>query len=126
MPNFKASVQYNDLKGTVAADNADVGRARKWLSDNELINDGEVVIGLSMYAGENHGVHQDPVNVVFLVSGLNGYENLPEMMQASAGPIQVRKIEAEMSLIDFFSLFKRFDVTLSVSGVFEGVEYTTD
>jgi len=39
MGNFKASVQYNDLKGSVAADRSDVGGASKWLAHNGHIND---------------------------------------------------------------------------------------
>ena len=123
---FKASVQYDDFRGTVAADGADVGGAKKWLTDNGHINEDEYVIGISMSVGENFGVHQDPIYVDFLVSGLKGYNNIPEMIQSSGEPIQIRKIEVEMNLTDFFSLFKRFGVTLSVSGLLEGVEYITE
>jgi len=124
MGYFKASVQYNDLEGTVAADRADVGGAKKWLTDNGHIEE-EYVIGISMFAGENHGVHQDPISVDFLVSGLKGYDNIPEMIKSSAEPIQVKKIDVEMNLADFFALFKRFAVTLSISGLLDDVEYTT-
>ena len=125
METFKASVQYNDLKGSAAADNADMSSTAKWLKDNGKINDDEFVIGISMWAGENHGTHKDPVNVKFLISGLNGYENIPEMIQASGDPIQVKTVEVEMNLVDFFALFKRLEVTLSNSGLVEGKTYTT-
>ena len=126
MPDFIASVQYDDLKGSSAADRADAGGARKWLIDREHITEEEYVIGISMYAGENHGTHRDPITVEFLISGLKGYENLPEMIQAVEKPIQVRKIEVEMNLIDFFALFKRLNITLSISGLLDGIEYTTE
>lgn len=123
---FKASVQYNDLKGSVAADRSDMGGASKWLTQNGHINEEEYVIGISMYTGENHGVHKDPIFVEFLVSGLKGYENLPEMIQNSGEPIQVRKIQVEMNLTDFFAFFKRFEVTLSISGMLDDKEYSTE
>lgn len=122
MDVFKASVQYNDLKGSVAADIADAIDATRWLKNNGHIND-EFVIGISMFAGENHGVHRDPVSVQFLVSSLNGYDNIPEMIQASDEPIQVRKICISMNIADFLSLFKRFEITLSNGGLIEGKTY---
>ena len=125
MGKFTASVQYNDLKGTAAADRADVGSASKWLKDNGYINDGEYVIGISIFVGENHGVHSDPISVEFLISELRGYENIPEMIKATGEPIEVRQIVVDMNLTDFFALFKRFSVTLSIAGMIEGMEYTT-
>jgi hypothetical protein len=61
MQNFRASVQYNDLKGSVAADNADKNGAHKWLLENGYIHDGEYLLGIRMWAGENHGTHRDPL-----------------------------------------------------------------
>lgn len=125
MENFKASVQYGDLKGSVAADNADMTDASKWLSDNGHMIDGEFVIGIRMWAGENHGSHEDPVSVTFLVSDLKGHDNIPEMIQASDEPLQVKEIRVDMNITDFFALFKRVEVTLSNSGLIEGKTYTT-
>jgi hypothetical protein len=124
--NFKASVQYNDLLGSVAADRADKISPTKWLSGKKLIDEGELVVGISMFSGENHGTHQDPVYVTFLVTDLKGYENVPEMLDSIDGPIQVRKIDVDMNLSDFFALFKRFDVTLSTKGMMEGRQYRTE
>ncbi len=124
--NFKASVQYNDLLGSVAADSADKIGPSQWLSEKKLIEEGEFVIGISMFSGENHGAYRDPVYVTFLLTDLKGYENVPEMLDSIDGPIQVRKIEVDMNLTDFFALFKRFDVTLSTKGMMEGQQYTTE
>ena len=125
METFKASVQYNDLKGSAAADRADMTDAAKWLKDNEYIKD-EFVVGISMWAGENHGAHKDPVSVKFLVTELVGYDNIPEMLQASGEPIQVKEIRVDMNIADFFALFKRFEVTLSNGGLIEGKTYTSN
>ena len=124
MENFKASVQYGDLKGSSAADRADITNAAKWLKEEGHINDDEFVLGISMSIGENHGAHRDPVSVVFLVSGLNGHENIPEMIQASGEPIQVKKISVNMNIVDFLALFKRLEITLSNGGLLEGKSYS--
>lgn len=124
MKTFKASVQYGDLKGSSAADRADMTDAAKWLKDNGHITD-EFVVGISMWAGENHGTHRDPVSVEFLVTGLNGYENIPEMLQASGEPIQVKEITVDMNIADFLALFKRLEITLSNGGLIEGKTYTS-
>jgi hypothetical protein len=123
MEVFKASVQYDDLKGSAAADNADMADAAKWLKNNGHIND-EYVVGISMWAGENHGTHRDPVSVKFLVSPLNGYDNIPEMLQSNNEPIQVKEIRIDMNIADFFALFKRLEITLSNGGLIEGKTYT--
>lgn len=122
MEIFKASVQYNDLKGSVAADRADKTDAENWLKENGYINE-EHVVGISMWAGENHGTHRDPVSVKFLVSSLNGYSNIPEMLQADNDPIPVKEIRVDMNISDFFALFKRLEITLSSGGLIEGKTY---
>jgi hypothetical protein len=126
MQIFKASVQYNDLKGSVAADNADRNDAHKWLREKGYIQDGEYVLGIKMWAGENHGTHRDPVSVTFLISELRGHNNIPEMIQASGEPLQVKEIRIDMNIADFFALFKRFEVTLSNRGLIEGKAIATN
>ncbi|MCD4719238.1 MAG: hypothetical protein K8S13_05170 [Desulfobacula sp.] len=123
---FNASVQYNDLLGSVAADKADRTGPSKWLADKRLINDDEFIVGISMSIGENHGSHQDPVYVTFLVSDLKGHNNVPEMLESIDGPMKVKKIEVDMNVTDFFALFKRFEVTMSTKGMIEGKMYETE
>ena len=126
MKTFKASVQYDDLKGSVAADNADKGDARDFLKSGGHITDDEFIVGISMWAGENHGEHRDPVSVRFLVSDLKGHENVPEMIEASGEGIELREVHLNMNLVDFFALFKRLELTLSNGGRIEGISYTTE
>jgi hypothetical protein len=125
METFKASVQYNDLLGSAAADKADMEHASKWLENQGHITKGEYVLGISMWAGENHGTHRDPVSVKFIVSGLNGYSNIPEMIEATKDNLNVKEIRIDMPVVDFFALFKRFEVTLSNNGLLEGTTYST-
>ena len=120
---FKASTQYNDWKGSSAADSADVGRMSKWLEENGYKEDDEFLLGIKMFAGENHGEHKDPVFVEFLFSTPGDYENVKTMIESSKGAIEVRSVKVDMSLTEFFGLFKRFDITLSKDSMLEGLEY---
>lgn len=81
METFKASVQYNDLKGSTVVGNADIEMTNKQFKDNGDINNNESVIDISMLAGGNHGIHKDPVRVKFLVSKLD--YNIQEKIKAS-------------------------------------------
>lgn len=126
METFTASVQYNDVKGSAAADWADQENARKWLKDNNLINDDEFVVGVSMWAGENHGKHDDPVFVKFFVTDLQGHPDLPSFLAASGDLIEARKIRVDMNLVDFFGLFKRLELTLSSGAMLEGKSYPSE
>jgi hypothetical protein len=126
METFRASVQYNDLKGSVAADRADQSDAHDWLKKNDYISEDEILVGIKMWAGENHGTHQDPVSVHFLVTALDGFQNIPEKFAASEEPIQLKNVRVDMAIADFLALFKRFELTLSSSEILEGKTYTTD
>ncbi|WP_166507096.1 hypothetical protein [Frigidibacter mobilis] len=48
MPTFEASVQYNDYKGTVAADGADEISMRDFLVAESLASEDERVIGFRL------------------------------------------------------------------------------
>lgn len=114
---FTASVQYNDLKGSAAADRADRDDAERWLASNGLKQEDEVLIGVSFFAGENHGTHEDPIHVEFLLAPLGNYDNVQETINAGQGPIVVRRVTRQMSLAEFFGLFKRFSVSISPKGI---------
>lgn len=76
-----------------------------------------------MFAGENHGTHEDPVFVEFLITTPGDFDNIKSMIESSEGSIEVRSVKIDMALTEFFGLFKRFDVTLSSDGMLEGLEY---
>ena len=121
---FKAAVQYDDWKGSSAADSADKGDARDWLMGKGLIQEGEFLIGMTLSAGENHGSHKDPVNVEFLLTSPGDHDNVKAMIDSTDAPIVVRRVSAQMKLVEFFGLFKRFSVNLSSHGMFDGHQYT--
>lgn len=121
---FHASVNYGDFKGSSASDRADKGDADDWLVARGLKNAGEFLLGIELYAGESHGVHRDPVNVRFLLATSGSYDTVKTMIDATPGPIPVRRVDDQMPLVEFFGLFKRFSITLSPGGMLEGKDYT--
>lgn len=118
---FQAGVQYDDLKGSVAADNHDTYSMSQYLEENGLIQEGEILIGIKLWSGEVHGRTQDSeVGITAVVATGEGYENIDEAIR-SGNPLHVRKIRMEMPLNEFFGLFKRFSIAISTHGVIEGV-----
>ncbi|CAM0557783.1 hypothetical protein [Vreelandella titanicae] len=119
--NFKASVQYNDLKGSAAADRADFDDAEKWLSEKTRIQDGEHLVGIKVFISENHGDCNEPIFVEFLIdSHVRDTQRLPGK---EGSPIELKRVRADMSINDFFALFKRFEITLSPDGDLENKYY---
>lgn len=118
-----ASAQYNDWEGRAAADRADNNRAEEWLKRNGHKEENEFLLGIKMYAGENHGVHQDPVFVDFLLVTPGEHDTVKAMIDAAEGPIEVRTVSVQINLVEFFGLFKRFSVALSPHGMFDGRDY---
>jgi hypothetical protein len=119
MENFKATVQYGDLKGSSAADRADMSDATSFLKENGHMKDEEFLIGIKMFVGENHGEHIDPISVSFFITSEAGFKAVH-----ANGPIDdIRKIYIDMNVSDFFALFKRFEVSLSPYGALENKEF---
>jgi hypothetical protein len=121
---FKASVQYGDMHGTAAIDAADKGDAGDWLKKNGLKQEGEFLLGITLYVGENHGVHKDPVYVEFLLASAGDHDSMKSMIDSNEGPILVRRVKKQMPIAEFFGLFKRFSVHVSSHGMLDGREYT--
>lgn len=119
--NFKASVQYNDLKGSAAADKADSDDAEKWLAKKYLIQDGEHLVGIKVFVGESHGDCNEPIFVEFLID--LGSRDILRLSGAEDSPIELKVVRENMSINEFFSLFKRFEITLSPDGDLENKHY---
>lgn len=97
--NFKASAQYDDWKGSVAADNADTADIYNQLKDQGLLKQNETLHAIEFYSG---------VNFILVTAYVgNDIKNL-------------RKIDLEMTRDDFFRKFKRFKIALSQNGELDG------
>lgn len=112
---FRASVQYGDWTGTVAADNADQNDLRDLLAAKNLFDrEKEFLLGASLWIGENHGGKVQAPYVSAIITPLdNTYDNLDTKLGALRGPIPVRRVEIELTLEEFIGLFKRFAIVLT-------------
>jgi len=117
---FSASTQYGDLRGTAMADRADHESAGRWLENQGLKSEDEFIVGIEMFVGENHGSHNDPIYIKFLISS----ERAGQLIGTADHPAQVRAERVNMNVVDFLALFKRLSVTLSPEGDLEGKHFT--
>lgn len=113
---FSAGVQYDDYKGTVAADDADLSTLFSALNSFFELDEKDEILGVSVYAN--------------YLGNTSDIENLSLTILVSAGdtnnessPVEVKKFNKDISLTNFFKLFKRFELTLSNAGGFEGKKY---
>jgi hypothetical protein len=122
MEKFKATVQYGDLKGSSAADRADMSDATSFLKENGYMKDGEFLVGIKMFVGENHGEHRNPVSVSFFITSEAGFKAVNQNTIVD----DIRRIYIDMNVSEFFALFKRFEVSLSPNGVLENKDFTCE
>jgi hypothetical protein len=124
---FKASTQYNDLLGSAAADRADQDDAGSWLESQGLIKAGEFLVGVETYVSSALAAEGQEIVLstsFILVQAANFDDAAADMRNAETIP--ARKVSHDFSPTEFFSLFKRFNVTLSSAGELEGRQYSFD
>jgi hypothetical protein len=126
---IESSVQYQDFSGSIAADRGDRETIEHWLDARNLLQQGELVCGISLSIGENHGDEVvNPVSVSIYLAKANSFDALCEQINSLSGPRAVRRVETVMAFPEFLSLFKRLSLTLSpakfgsLQGILEGVE----
>lgn len=117
MAEFTAGVQYNDWKGTSAADNADSVTIYELLDKKKLREADEFLIAMDFSIFEKRGNEQfKPYVNVYLVKGPENYEEangfLSELKENNE-PIPVREVRLELSLNELLNLFKRLNVMLT-------------
>lgn len=105
---FSAGVQYDDFKGSVAADRADTLSLLNHLRTQGWANANEGIVGLRVGFGGNPGRPiPEPSVVVYLVEG-EGYVQQPK---------KVRAVEVNIPIAELFSYFKRFDLVMTNKGL---------
>src|SRR3979490_828679 len=108
MSYFKAGVQYGDWDGTAAADDADHNHVslQRYLDDNKLIQPDEFLIATSLWVGENHGKLGSVSVTAYLYKKAGGFDTVKAELDALQGAIPVRKVDIELTLEEYFVLFK--------------------
>lgn len=121
---FSANVQYNDWKGTAAADNGDKHSVARWLTAKNQMREDEFLVGIDVFVGENHdGKHDDPIYVSALLVQKGDFDSVKKMIDAATGPIFVRRVGFRINALEFLGLFKRLSIAISPANILAGVEY---
>lgn len=108
MSTFKAGVQYDDFKGTVAADVSDnVALSNHLVSLGQAQSD-ERVIAFRIASGENQGVPVTDVSLVVYLLRSTEFEPTPTA---------VRAVEMRITPGEALAFFKRFDLVATRRGV---------
>jgi len=118
--NFNAGVQYDDHKGTVAADDTDLKTLKSELRILFSLEKDSNIIGIKVdanYKGRTSDI--DNFSVIIYIPADQDYED----KIANNEEVNVEKLSTNISLQDFFKLFKRFQITLSSKGEFENAKY---
>jgi hypothetical protein len=110
--HFDASVQYNDWKGTSAADRSDHQSIEGYMRQEGLMSEDDYLLSISFYSGEGSNQIR-----AFLYSLEQNFENVKDAIASTVGPVPVREVRLMMTNDEFLGLFKRFDVTLHVNGM---------
>jgi hypothetical protein len=115
---FKAGVQYGDWKGTAAADCYGGGiEVEHYLEKKKLLKPGERCIAMSFSVGENRvGEKATVYGSAYLVEGV-GVEDIQREFDDEPDAIPVREVSFNFTHDDFVTVFKRFDVMLTLRGL---------
>jgi hypothetical protein len=113
MEIFKASTQYGDWKGSASADRSDANTLRDLLEQQGLLRAGEFLVGAKLWVGENHNNKLGRVIVTaYLIDGSH-FDNVKQAIADAGDGLKLREVDVALTLEEFFSLFKRFEVSLS-------------
>jgi hypothetical protein len=118
--NFNAGVQYDDYKGTVAVDDTDLKTLKSELRKIFNLAKDTIIIGIKVdanYKGRTSDI--DNFSVIIYIPEDKDYDD----KIGNNEEINVQKLSTNISLQDFFKLFKRFQFTLSSKGEFENAQY---
>ena len=108
-----ASTQYDDWKGTVAADNADIAKEIDSVFESTgKVTDDDFLVAFEFFAGENSvhlfGYYHPKSN-----SAGGWIPSLKKDFEEKSGAIPLKRVQAKLTLEEFFSYFKRFSVVLA-------------
>ena len=98
---FKAAAQYDDWKGGVAADDADLRNFSDYFRKKGILPEGQIVKGISFYSAENF------LTIDALVTDEE---------------FGLRQIPVDLTIEEFFKCFKRFSIKISRHGELDGQE----
>lgn len=113
MQEIRASAQFHDYTGDAVADqNDNIASISSYLNDRGLIGREEDVIAIDFYAGT-----EDRFMVNAIVVAAKGKDDISAWLNDKADPLPARKVSMDVSIEEFFSLFKRFNIVIAPKGL---------
>jgi len=107
--DFRARVTFEELKGTVSADNGHLEGLLELLRERHLIADGEQILGFKARTGENWaGREVEPFYVTVYVGTLDAVDLACNGHQ----PVPGRAIRLRLGVQELFERFKSFEMAL--------------
>jgi len=126
METFSASTQYGDWKGTASADRSDATTLSDLLLQRGLRANNEFLVGAKLWVGENHGNKLAGVYVTAFLFNGTGFDDVSKAIADAGNALTLKKVDVDLTLEEFVSLFKRFAVSLSDPHFgLEGREFST-
>ncbi|MCY0094596.1 hypothetical protein [Hoeflea ulvae] len=111
---FRASVQYNDFRGTAAADRGDNNDLLSHFRDQGYVSEKDVLVAIEFWSGENHSGPVKEMSVTLTVADIQNHTTLDDFLADPKRP-SLRSVHVDMTNDEFFGFFKRFNVVLTHS-----------
>ena len=123
----KASAQYNDVQGTVAADWRDnTNRLSDFAQSQAVDLQGYIPVGISAYLGEPKGSELDTASVsIFAVDPTRigrDADEIRSFVESNGGILPCKRFRLEVPLPELLKFFKRFSLKLFSRSVGEILE----
>jgi hypothetical protein len=119
LEDFKASTQYDDWKGTAAADDGHDVYIHSFLRDKGILDENAHAVAIHFYTGENF----DKPSIRVVVADGTGFDDVNAQI-TSTYTLRFKEVELDLSITEFFDLFKRFSIVLTSRDLgLEGREY---
>lgn len=120
MKNNIASVQYNDFRGTAAADRSFEKSLTDHLKGQKLLVDNDLIVGTKFFDLDSDSGNDGKAIVYVYKINITGYKNIDEYLKNEEVP-KIDTVELGLNRGEFFNLFERFEIVLISSG-FEGLD----
>ncbi|MGN7825990.1 hypothetical protein ACTJJ8_04525 [Agrobacterium radiobacter] len=108
MQDFKASTQYGDWQGTAQADDGSQVYFQNFLREKGVIDENSYAVGIRFFNGETF----DKPWIKAVVADGAGYDDVNAQI-TSTGTLRFKEVDINLTLQEFFELFKRFSIILT-------------
>jgi len=111
--SYTATVRFSGKNATPVKENINnIQIGDPWLKEKGYYTEHQYTLGMSVSLNKDNILHEKPVNVRFKVGSLDGYADMCKLIMATGKPMRIKTIDVQMSIIDFWNIFDRLEITL--------------